>query len=454
MLKKISSAWKEFSKASVNKKIFSAAILIGLLTFIVKLTGVSKELVVAWRFGTGNVLDAFLIALLIPNFLVNIVTGSFNAAFIPTYIRTREKKGREEAGRLLSSAIIWSLGILGVATLVIVLAAPFFLPIIGSAFNPEKLALTHRLLILVSPIIVLSGIVTIWGAVLNSEERFALTSVLPILIPLVTISLLVLRPSWGIYSMVLGLVSALILQLFFLSLILKKRGVALKLKWYGMSEDLKCVIRQCLPMAIGVILMGSTTVVDQTMAAMLPAGSVAALNYGNRIIAFPMGLICIALGTAVIPYFSKMTAQNDWTNIKRTLKRYLGLIILASIPIVLIFAVFSDAIVKVIFERGSFSASDTQIVGKVQFYYAFQIPFYVAGILGVRLISSMRKNQVLMWISGVNLVTNIVFNYLFMQWLGVAGIALSTSVVYFISFTLIFIYLNKRLTFSLRKTSV
>ena len=109
---------------------------------------------------------------------------------------------------------------------------------------------------------------------------------------------------------------------------------------------------------------------------------------------------------------------------------------------ILIYA-FSDSIVNIIFQRGSFTTEDTAIVSPVQAYFAFQIPFYVAGIVVVRLISALRANHILMWGAAINLVVNIGFNILFIHYLGLKGIALSTSFVYLISFLFLVYFANQ-----------
>lgn len=184
--------------------------------------------------------------------------------------------------------------------------------------------------------------------------------------------------------------------------------------------------------------MCSTLLVDQSMAAMLLPGSVAALNYGNRLVALPINIATQALGTAVIPYFSKMVAEQNWKGVRHTLKHYMRLIFFITVPLTVLIVIFSDLIVKIMLQRGSFTANDTYLVAQIQSFNALQIPFYVANILVVKLISALRANYILMYGSLINLTANITLNYLFMQKLGIAGIALSTSCVYMISFSFVY----------------
>lgn len=437
--------WKKLTTGSPNRQILSAAITVGLMTVLVKVAAALKELVVAWRFGTGDALDAFLIAWLVPSFITNVVAGSFNAALIPTYIRVREQEGVKTAQKLLSGVTVWSLGLLLITTSLMVITAPLYLRWIATGFSPEKLNLTFRLLCAIAPVVLLDGMITLWGAVLNAGERFVLAAVSPTITPVITVIFLLIDKSIGVFALAGGLVCGSLLEMLILGAALKRQGISVRPRWYGFDAHLRQVADQYAPMIAGSFLMSSTSLVDQSMAAMLSPGSVAALNYGTKVIALPISLISTALSTAVIPYFSKMVACSDWVGVRGTMKRYLWLIFITTVPITGFFFLFSQQIVELLLQRGSFTPQDTHVVAQIQTMYALQIPFYVAAILVVRLISSIRFNHILMWVSGFNLIINTTLNYIFMQYLGIKGIALSTSCVYIFGFFYVLYFLHKRL---------
>jgi putative peptidoglycan lipid II flippase len=442
---KIANRWQSISAGSFSSQIFSAAIVVAGGTLFVKALSVVKELVVAWKFGTADELDAFLIALTIPSVIVTIVAGSFNSALIPTYIKVREQEGKQSAQKLFSGATVWSIGLLAIVTVLLLVASPFYLPLITRGFTPKKLELTYDLLWTISPLILLSGVGVVWGAVLNAGERFALVALAPMLTPTVTILLLLTMQSWGVFNLAVGMILGQLLEVTIVGGALRRQGMSLLPKWYGFNPNLKEVAGQYAPMIAGAFLMCSTDLVDQSMAAMLPSGSVAALSYGNRIILLPITIATTALSTAVIPYFSKMVARDDWAGVRQAMKHYMGLIFLVTIPITGLIMLFSEPIVQMLLQRGSFTAKSTQVVAQIQACFALQIPFYIASILLVRLTSAMRNNQVLMWGSAGNLIVNISLNYLFMQWFGVAGIALSTSCVYLFSFLFLLFFAIRNL---------
>ncbi|MEM7757762.1 MAG: lipid II flippase MurJ [Cyanobacteria bacterium P01_A01_bin.40] len=437
--------WQKLTSGSINRQIFAATMTVAILTGLVKFASIGKELVVAWRFGTGNEIDAFIMAMVIPTFVINVVSGSFKSALIPVFIKIREQQGNQAAQQLFSGVVLWAISLLVLTMSVMVLAAPVYLPLLASGFTAEKLRLTTRLLWSLSPLVLLYGIVNIWSGILNAGERFALAAFSPAITPLTTVALLITFPGWGIFALAGGLICGSIFEIIILGIGLNRQKISILPQWSKYNANLGQVSSQYIPVATGSFLMSSANLVDQSMAAMLDSGSVAALGYANRVIALPLTLTTLALGTAVVPYLSKTIAQQNWSKINHTFNYYLRLIFITTIPLTIVLIITSKLIVQVLFERGSFDVEDTQIVSQIQTLYAFQIPFYIANIFVVRLINSLGVNYFLTWGAGINLLVNISANYAFVQWFGVKGIALSTSCVYLISFIFLYTLTNKHL---------
>jgi putative peptidoglycan lipid II flippase len=424
----------------------SAAAIVGMFTILAQIGGFAKELTVAAWFGTGDAIDAFLIALLVPTFIVNVLAGSISASFLPTFIRVYRNRGLAGAQKVLTGVITGFLLFGLILSVILIVFTPLYLPALCSGFSPEKLQLAQMILYALVPIILLKGLSTICAGVLNALDNFALAAITPILGSLSAIFfILTVGVSMGIYALVIGTILGFGLEAFFIGGAIIKRKFSLRPHLIPFDPDLRIVTGQFLPMIAGSIIMGSTEIVDKGMAAALAPGSVAALNYGNKIIAAVITLATTAIGTAVLPYFARMVAERDWKNIRRTLKFYLSIIFVSGIPAAILIYTFSDSIVNIIFQRGSFTAEDTAIVSPVQAYFAFQIPFYVAGVVVVRLISSLRANHILMWGAAINLAVNIGLNILFIHFLGLKGIALSTSFVYLFSFLFLVYFANRRI---------
>lgn len=440
-------SWAWPKADSVNRRIFRAAVVVGMLTLCVKLASMGKEMVVAGVFGTGDMLDAFLIAFLLPSYVISVIAGSFSAALVPIYIEVRERDGHDAAQQLFSGTVAFSLILLGAATIALAFFGSGCIPLLCSGFAPEKLLLTQRLFYIMLPALVISGLATNWESILNAGERFGITALAPVFVPLATIVLLALGGrSWGIYALAFGTLSGMLLQLFVVGAALKKRGVRLRPRWLNRKDPaMKRVIAQYLPMVAGSVLMGSTAVIDQSMAALLPPGSVATLNYGSKLVALVLGIGTMALGTAVLPYLSKMVAASDWQGLRHTLKTYSWLILTVTIPLTFLACLFSKPLVGLLFQRGNFTEIDTLLVSKVQLMLMLQVPFFTIGILFVRMISALQANHILMWGTVISCGLNISLNYLLMSRFGVAGIALSTTFVYVVSSIFLATMLNRKL---------
>jgi len=424
-------SWDTWLKRSVNRRIFAALLTVGGLAVVVKLASTAKELVVAHQFGTGDALDAFLIAFLLPSFTIQMVAGTFRLALIPTYVQIREQEGQDATQRLFSNAMVWSTASLAAISVLLALLAPYVLPIMASGFGPEKLALTTSLFYLFLPALVISGLSTIWKAILNAGERFALVALAPIMIPVVAVAvLLVMGGVWGIYALAVGTVIGFVLEAGLLALSLKRRKFSLLPRWYGMYPAMRKVINQCPPLLATYVFMGSAVFVDQAMAAVLGSGSVSTLNYANRVVGPLLEVGGLALGTAVLPHLSRMSAADDWRGVRHTLKTYTRLILLTTVPLTLILVYFSEPLVSLLFQRGAFTAEDTHLVAQVQAALLLQLPFYMLSTLLVQLVYSTHSNRALMVSAIVSLLLDVVLNYALMQYFGVVGIALSTVFVY------------------------
>lgn len=436
--------WRRWSSASDNRRIFAAAAVVGCSIMVVKIAAMAKDLVAAASFGTTDAMDAFLIAFVLPSFVFNLVSGSFSAALVPTYIEVRDRRGRAAADEMLSSVVLISLGVLGIVTLLLAVLGPQLLPILASGFDEDKLALTRRLFYFMLPCIVFSGIGTLWSAVLNASEHFALAELAQIAVPVVSVvALLIGGDRWGIFALAVGFVGGFLAELMLLAWGGMRAGIKLSPRWHGRTPEVNRVVGQYLPMLAGSLLLGTAPLIDQAMAATLGSGSVAALGYGNKVIALVLTIGSMSVGTAVLPYFSRMIAAGDMAAVRHTLRTYCRLIVAVTVPVTVGIVLFSDDIVRIIFERGAFTAADTHLVSRIQALFALQIPFYVLSILLVRLISALKANHLLMIGTALSFVINLSMNYILKQMMGVAGIALSTTLVYICSLAFLAMMLTR-----------
>ena len=427
--------WPRWMGPPIANQIFSAWSTVGLVMFFCLIVSMGKELVVAAKFGRGGDIDAFLIAFLPITFVFNVVINSFSSAIIPVYIQTREKHGWEAAQFLISTSMTLATMFLIAISLILALLAPYYLPILSFGFDDDKSALTQRLFYLMLPIIIIRGMSTIWSSMLTAEQRFVFPEAALITIPLFSIIALIMWSSdFGIYALVIGTVGGFLLDLIVLGLGVKQYRAALIPRWRGKMYIWRQVIGPYMALVTSSSLMSSTILIDGAMATTLAPGSVAALNYGNKLSAAITTMGAGALAVVILPIFSKLMGIGDRITVRRILKIYCFLILLMTLPIVLILLFFSEPLVQVLFGRGEFKEADVQIVGMIQAIHGLYIPFYILGILFVRLILSVSANHILVFCSLMSLILKAILNYYFIQYWDVMGIALSTVCIHIFSF--------------------
>jgi putative peptidoglycan lipid II flippase len=425
---------KSWGRDSLNRRILSAATIVARLVILVKAASLAKEMLIARKFGAGDVLDAFYIALLLPGFIGAVIDTSFNAAFIPIYIEARENDQSSTANRLFSN--IAAVNIAGLAIVAVVLAGlqRWLLPILGSGFTPQKLALAQPLFFVFLGLMALLGLAALWRAALTVHECFARASIAPIANPIaIVILLLAAGNTWGIYALAAGSVLGTVGELAITGYGLRRLGVPLLPRWQGMDVWTLRVLWQYGPTVTGALLMAGTVLIDPAMAAMLGSGSVAALNYAYKLPALVLNIGLSSLSTAILPSFSQLSARENWREMRQVLFSYTRLLALVTIPLTGILVGLSKPLVSLFFQGGRFTAADTALVAKVQMMFCLEIPFYCLAILYVRALSSLKLNQLIMWGTLINIAANATLNILFMRIMGLPGIALSTSAVLAIS---------------------
>jgi putative peptidoglycan lipid II flippase len=324
--------------------------------------------------------------------------------------------------------MLWVCVLLTAATALMALTARGFFPLIASHFPPDKLALSIRLFYALLPVVLITGIATNCTAVLNTFDRFALPALAPVATPAVIIlGALLLGGRVGIWAMVYSTLAGALIHAGIVAWMMDSRGYRFRLYWHGATEATGEVARQYGPVLLSGLVASGGLLVDQSMAAMLPSGSVSALAYANRFVSVVITLLAGAVSSAVVPHFSRMVAHNDWATCRNTLRTWVRLTALVSTPIALALVVGSRFLIRLAFQHGAFGPADTALVTPVLAMYALQIPFFVSSRVFYRFLVAMRRTDLIFYCGGLNLALDVVLNLILMRWFGVAGIALATS---------------------------
>ncbi len=333
--------------------------------------GAVKVVIIARHFGLEDKADAFLIAFASIMFSAEAISAATNASLIPMLVAMRER-GDAEALRTVLSTIT-------------------LLTLLQLASVSTELEVARSLLAWMLPVLVLSGITATWRGVLNSVGEFAIRAASPVFVPLLTI-------------------------------------VALVLKGSAMNESSRAGLQQYGPMLMGACLLSGSAVVNNSMAAMLGAASVAAFTYGTKVVTVILAIGSAAIATVALPHFSRLAARCEWTLISETNKTFYRLTLLITVPLTGALAYASEPLIRTLYQRGSFTDPDVLLVAKVQCWHILQLPFMMLSALAYRLISSLRSNEVRMWGGALHLMSTVALNYVCMQRLGIAGIALGSSI--------------------------
>ncbi len=440
------------SWTSRGQSLWGAAFMVGGLTATAKLVALLKDSLVASRFGSGAELDGFLLALVVPSFMISVAAGTLPAALTPTFIAVREREGAVAARALARAIFASTYRWLVVAAIVAGVVSLAYGALPGSQLASATRESLPRLALWLAPYTLLQGVCAAWSGLLAAERAYAASAMAPIAQPVgMALALLIGGQSLGTGVLVIGLMGGTIVQGVIFAAALRSRGLPI-VAWRTLTAlspasqaAIARVRGQYLPAVAGALLMSATTLVDQTMATWLSPGSVSALGFGTKLSAVLMSVSAIALSTTLLPHLSELVAREDWQSIRLLERRVACVILGVTIPVTVLLIVASHPIVRLLFQRGAFTATETATVANVQSAYLLQVPVHLLGILYVRLISALQQNRLLTIGAAVNLTVNIALNFLFMRWLGVAGIALSTAGVYAVSCVFLAVAAHRRL---------
>ncbi|UWZ82891.1 murein biosynthesis integral membrane protein MurJ [Occallatibacter riparius] len=430
---------------STGRRVLRAAASVTAAGVVVKLAAMFKEVVVASAYGRSDAMDAFLVAFLIPNLLINLIAESMNQALIPTLIRVRLQQGQARAQQLLSTSMLATSSMLIAVSVAMGIFARLFFPFIGANFTASKLTLSIHLFYALLPCVVLGGIASNCTAVLNTLGRFTWPALAPLIVSAcIVFSTLALRNRIGIWALVIATVVGTALQAGVLAAGMHTSGYALQLRWPRHDEASREVAHQFAPVLLSSIVASGGLLVDQAMAAMLPAGSVSALVFAGRFVSVAITLLAGSLATAVAPYFSELAARRDWPACRVALRVWSFRSAAVSVPIALALILGAHPLVRLTLQHGAFTAHDTAAVASTLAMYAVQIPFFVVSRVFYRFVVAMRRTDLIFYCGAINLALDIALNLVLMRFMGVAGIALSTS-FWTVSTCLLFWYWSRRL---------
>jgi putative peptidoglycan lipid II flippase len=422
-------------------RIFRDAISVGAGTIAVYVATFVRDISMAGVFGRGPVFEGYLIALLLPMTAVSVLASACDAAVLPAYVRLGQAGSRESRASYVSTISFVFLVIGAGLALVLAALSPWIGGWLLAPANPA-IAYVRPIALLLSPLALVGAVTPLLVAVLNATRRFWITSLAPAAVPVTVVLGLGVAVAVGVRGdggMWVISIATLLGTLVQASLLLRAFAKTEKIglpRWNGFSLEVQSSFHAYMPILIGSLLMTGTTFVDQAMAASLAPGSLAALNYGGKVVTLVSNAGAIAISTAAFPEFARLLAERRHSDALYGLMQIVRLVMFIAVPAASLIWLLSKPIVGTIFQRGAFSPDDTSVVAGIQAMYALQIPWYIAGMVIARFLAALGSSKTILGIAGTNLVLKVLLNLLLMRLMGVRGLALSTSIVYLVSFCL------------------
>ena len=321
----------------MKNSIVKAFINVSFWTFVSRVFGFLRDILLAASIGAGPISDAFFVAFKLPNMFRRLTAeGALVQSFLPTFTFIEEQKSKEKSQELASN--IQSVLLIFLLTL-LVLAEIFMGYIImglapGFLDDPKKYETTiqfSRITIVYLPLI---SIIALWGSILQSTGKFMPLAASPIIlnVSLIAGSVLIISDHLSYFALAISVPIAGILQMVFISIWLVKDKRVPKLVLPKRNINFHGVWKKFIPASLGAGLLQINLLVDTILASIVGASSVSYLYYADRLSQLPLGVIGIALGTALLPNLSKAEANNNINFVKEQLEKSLIFGAVFSIP--------------------------------------------------------------------------------------------------------------------------
>ncbi len=375
-------------------------------------------------FGAGFRNDAFVVAFMVPNLFRDLFAeGALSSAFIPTFTDYLRRKVRSDAWYLANLVMTALIGVLGCFALLLFFFSRQAVSLAGPGFSSVagKAELTSALIEIMSPFLMIVALSSVAMGMLNTLGHYFLPALTPALFNVVIISTgLFVAPLLGesgvdpVFTMAAGMVLGALCQFGVQIPLLRREGFRFRPRIDFDHEGLLRMGKLIAPAVIGVSAVQINVLVNTEMATLLEPsdGPVSWLKYAFRIIYLPIGLFGVAVGTVHLRNVSVSASAGDWTGLKETVANSVKLVSLMAIPSSVGLIVLASPIVRVIFERGNFSAQDTHFTSMALAFYAVGLFAYSCQKVFVPTFYALQETRTPVRISLVAVVLNIGFNYI------------------------------------------
>ena len=397
-----------------------SVLTVGGWTMASRVLGFVRDMLMAAMVGAGPVADAFFVANKLPNLFRRLFgEGAFNAAFVPEFSGLLATDGLTAARRFAQEAISVMTFWLGAVMVLGEIFMPQIMHVLapGFAADPDKFALTVDLARITFPYLMLICLTALLSGALNGMEHFAAAAAAPVLYNLFGIAALIgltpFVPTVG-HAAAWGVSASGVVQLALLIWAVHRAGMPLRIPRPRLTPAMKLLMRRMAPGLIGASAAQLNQAVDLIIASLLPAGTVSLLYYADRIQQLPLGVIGIAVGTALLPMLSRQVRSGDDAASLASLNRAIEYALFLTLPAALALTVAAFPIMWVLFGRGAFTIDTARLASQSLAAYAIGLPAVV--LLKVLAPAAFARGDTALPVKigmvtlAVNFLLNIVFN--------------------------------------------
>jgi putative peptidoglycan lipid II flippase len=431
--------------------------------FLSRILGLVRDIITTAFFGTNYVADAFQVAFQIPNLLRKLFgEGALSAAFIPLYSEIGVKKNRKEQINFGINVLSILTTFLMILSTLGIIFSPIIVKLLAPGFDEPTYNLTLHLIRIIFPYLFFIGLSSTLISILNAHDYFFIPGLSSAFLNIAMIG------SLGIYVLFypnssieeqatiwsVGVVLGGLLQTVVNFPLLKKIGYSFKINMNLKGNDIAAVWKKFLPGVMGLAIRQVNLAFDLILASLLATGSIAALNYGNRLMQFPLGIFGVATGVAVLPLFSRLIAEKKWEELIDNLNFSMLSLAFVMLPIIAIIAALGKDMIYLLFMRGAFNENSLQMTYIAFLCYASGLLFYSWNRLLIPIFYANKDTKTPVKISAIIVVLNITLNYVLMQFIGHAGLALATSISAFIQYLILSSIIKKKLPLIVIKNQV
>jgi putative peptidoglycan lipid II flippase len=423
--------------------IAQAALIVALGNVSSRFLGLVRETVISHLFGATGMVSAFRVASIVPTMTYDLLIGGMiSAALVPVFSDYVTPDKREELCRLVSALFTLVAVVFSAVVLILEIAAPGVAWLLGGGFDPDLLAETTRLMRLILPAVLFLGLSGAAAGLLYADKRFVYPAFgASVFNAGIVLMALFFGDRVGIASLSLGVLLGSILQLAIQLPGLSDMGLSFSLDLR--HPGLRRMGGLYLPVALGLIVSQVGIGIDRNLASRTGEQSIAWMQNATTLIQFPLGLVAVAVSTAVLPSLSRLASSADMARFRRTLGMGLRVVILLIVPATAGLLILATPVVALLFEHGAFKPYDTVRTVQALRLYLIGLPFAAIDQLLIFAFYARKDTRTPVLVGVLGVLTYLIVALTLITPLGMLGLVLANS-IQLSSHALIMLYLAHR----------